>query len=100
MKAYQVVENGKPLKERDIEKPVPTGNQVLLKTIACGVCHSDVHIHEGYFSLGEEAKLPVPLMTDALAMGHEVYGEVVEVGENVKDINNNWIYFIGGLNNF
>jgi alcohol dehydrogenase/propanol-preferring alcohol dehydrogenase len=87
MKAYQVVENGKPLKEREIEKPVPTGNQVLLKTIACGVCHSDVHIHEGYFSLGEEAKLPVPLMTDALAMGHEVYGEVVEVGENVKDIN-------------
>ena len=51
MKAYQVVENGKPLKEREIEKPVPTGNQVLLKTIACGVCHSDVHIHEGYFSL-------------------------------------------------
>ena len=36
--------------------------------------------------MGEEAKLPVPLMTDALAMGHEIYGEVVELGEDVSDI--------------
>jgi len=86
MKAYQVVENGKPLEEREIEKPKPTGKEILLKTVACGVCHSDVHIHEGYFSLGDEAKLPVPLMTDALAMGHEIFGEVVELGDQVKDI--------------
>ena len=51
MKAYQVVENGKPLEEREVEKPKPTGKEILLKTVACGVCHSDVHIHEGYFSL-------------------------------------------------
>jgi len=86
MKAYQVVENGKPLEEREIEKPKPAGKEILLKTVACGVCHSDVHIHEGYFSLGNEAKLPVPLMTDALAMGHEIFGEVVELGDQVKDI--------------
>ena len=86
MKAYQIVENGKPLKKQEIKKPVPHGDEILIKTIACGVCHSDVHIHEGYFSLGEEAKLPVPLMVDALSMGHEVYGEVVQIGENVKDI--------------
>ena len=86
MKAYQVVENGKPLEEREVEKPKPTGKEILLKTVACGVCHSDVHIHEGYFSLGDEAKLPVPLMTDALAMGHEIFGEVVELGDQVKDI--------------
>ena len=86
MKAYQIVENGKPLKKREIEKPTPTGKEILIKTVACGVCHSDVHIHEGFFSLGEEAKLPVPLMTDALAMGHEIYGEVVELGEDVSDV--------------
>ena len=86
MKAYQVVENGKPLEKREIEKPTPTGKEILIKTVACGVCHSDVHIHEGFFSLGEEAKLPVPLMTDALAMGHEIYGEVVELGEDVSGV--------------
>ena len=46
MKAYQVVENGKPLEKREIEKPTPTGKEILIKTLACGVCHSDVHIHE------------------------------------------------------
>ena len=86
MKAYQVVENGKPLVEKNIAKPVPNGNEILIKTVACGVCHSDVHIHEGFFSLGDDAKLPVPLMTDALAMGHEIYGEVVEIGDNVEGI--------------
>ena len=86
MKAYQIIENGKPLKENEIDKPIPKGDEILIKTLACGVCHSDVHIHEGYFSLGNETKLPVPLMTDALAMGHEIYGEVVEIGEEVKDI--------------
>ena len=53
MKAYQIVENGKPLEKREIKKPIPVGEEILIKTIACGVCHSDVHIHEGFFSLGE-----------------------------------------------
>ena len=54
MKAYQVIENGKPLEERTLETPEPKGREVVLKTVACGVCHSDVHIHDGYFDLGEE----------------------------------------------
>ena len=45
MKAYQVTENGKPLEEKNVETPLPKGSEVLIKTIACGVCHSDVHIH-------------------------------------------------------
>ena len=32
MKTYQVVENGKPLIENELEKPTPTGKEVLLKT--------------------------------------------------------------------
>ena len=62
MKAYQVTENGKPLKEKNFETPSPKGKEVLIKTIACGVCHSDVHIHDGYFDLGGGAKLPTPLL--------------------------------------
>ena len=56
MKAYQVIENGKPLEERELDTPNPIGKEVVLKTVACGVCHSDVHIHDGYFELGGGVK--------------------------------------------
>ena len=35
------------------------GGEVLVQVTECGVCHSDVHIHDGYFGLGGEAKLDV-----------------------------------------
>ena len=61
MKAFQVIENGKPLEERELDTPTPSGREVVLKTVACGVCHSDVHIHDGYFELGGGVQLPSPL---------------------------------------
>ena len=61
MKAYQVIESGEPLQLNEFETPEPKGTEVLMKTIACGVCHSDVHIHEGAFDLGGGNKLPLPL---------------------------------------
>ena len=87
MKAYLVIENGKPLEERELEKPQPKGKEVLLKTVACGVCHSDVHLHDGYFDLGGGVQLPSPLPGgEPLTMGHEIFGEVVEVGDEVDGI--------------
>ncbi len=86
MKAYQVVENGKPLEKKEIETPTPTGKEILLKTVSCGVCHSDVHIHDGYFDLGADMKLPMPL-AEPLTMGHEIFGEVVSFGEEVTSVN-------------
>lgn len=85
MKAYQVIENGKPLEEKELDTPMPTGQEVLLKTISCGVCHSDIHIHDGYFDLGGGAKLPTPLQ-EPLTMGHEIFGEVIAVGEKVSKV--------------
>jgi alcohol dehydrogenase/propanol-preferring alcohol dehydrogenase len=49
MKSYKIIENGKPLKQVEIDKPVPVGDEILVKTVSCGVCHSDVHIYEGFF---------------------------------------------------
>jgi len=86
MKAYQVVENGKPLEEKNLDTPAPKGKEILLKTLSCGVCHSDVHIHDGYFDLGGGMQLPTPLL-EPLTMGHEIFGEVVSVGEEVSKIN-------------
>ncbi len=80
-----VVEFGKPLQRVELPTPVPTGTQVLIETRHCGVCHSDVHIHDGYFSLGGEAKVPVraPLPH---ALGHEIEGVVVAVGPDAEGV--------------
>ena len=84
MKAFQFTKNGEPISEFEITKPKPSGKEILIKTVACGVCHSDVHIHEGYFQLGEGAKLPVPLMSDALALGHEVMVRLLKLEIKLK----------------
>jgi D-arabinose 1-dehydrogenase-like Zn-dependent alcohol dehydrogenase len=86
MKAYQVIESGKPLELNEFDTPKPEGEEVLLKTIACGVCHSDVHIHEGAFDLGGGNKLPLPLQMP-YTLGHEIFGEVIELGPDAKNIN-------------
>lgn len=52
--------------------PEPGPGEVLLKVIACGVCHTDLHV-----MLGEVA-FPTPAV-----LGHEVSGEVVACGEGV-----------------
>ena len=86
MKSYKVVKNGEPLEEQQEDIPSPSGEQVLIKTIACGVCHTDVHIHDGYFDLGNDVHIPARATNSPITMGHEVYGEVVQIGENVKGI--------------
>ena len=86
MKSYKVVKNGEPLEEHQLDIPSPSGEQVLIKTIACGVCHTDVHIHDGYFDLGDDVHIPARATNNPITMGHEVYGEVVQIGENVKGI--------------
>ena len=60
---------------KDIETPVVKANQVLIKVKACGVCRTDMHIHEGDF-ISEFPLIP----------GHEFVGEVVEIGENVHGL--------------
>jgi len=85
MLSQVIVEFGSPLKEVETPTPVPTGTEILLKVHNAGVCHSDVHIHDGYFDLGGGNKLP---MANKLphTLGHEIEGEVIAVGPDVKDI--------------
>ncbi|MBL4908309.1 MAG: alcohol dehydrogenase catalytic domain-containing protein [Sneathiella sp.] len=87
MKSYQFEEYGEALVENEKEAPSVSGDQVLMKITACGVCHSDIHIWEGYFDLGNDKKLDVrgkrPL---PFTLGHEIVGEVIAVGENVTGV--------------
>jgi D-arabinose 1-dehydrogenase-like Zn-dependent alcohol dehydrogenase len=74
-----ITEFGKPLQRMEMPTPTPTGTEVLVRVEHCGVCHSDVHIHDGYFGLGGEARLPLGLPLPH-TLGHEVAGEVIAVG--------------------
>ena len=50
------------------------------------MCHSDVHIHDGYFSLGGGNKLPLANIKFPHTMGHEIEGEVVAIGPDAKGV--------------
>jgi propanol-preferring alcohol dehydrogenase len=86
MKSYDVAECGAPLKFFERPTPKPTGSQVLLRVLAAGVCHSDIHIWEGHYDLGggKKLKLTERGVKLPLTMGHETVGEVVALGPDAK----------------
>ena len=57
MKSYDVCECGAPLRLMERPTPKPIGTEVLLKIVAAGVCHSDLHIWEGQYDLGGGKRL-------------------------------------------
>ena len=84
MLSVQIEAFGKPLAQVLRDTPEPRGSEVLMRVSACGVCHSDLHMHDGYFDLGEGNKLD---LTRALqlprTLGHEIAGTVVAIGPEV-----------------
>ena len=48
-----------PLCESVVDTPRPQGCEVLVRVERCGVCHSDLHMQDGYFVLGDGKKLDV-----------------------------------------
>jgi len=62
----------KKFQVKDIDYPRLRENQVIIKVKACGVCKTDLHIHNGEFL----AEFP-------LTPGHEFAGEIEEIGSKV-----------------
>lgn len=77
MKAAVVREFGQPLKIEEVQVQRPGKNQILVKIIACGVCHTDLHAIEGDWPV--KPKMP-------LIPGHEGVGYVAAVGPDVTGI--------------
>ncbi len=88
MQSFDVVEWGKPLQSALRATPVPTGTEVLVRIKYCGVCHSDVHIRDGYFDLGGGKKFHMSDrgMKPPITLGHEPYGIVIAAGPDAKDV--------------
>ena len=64
------------------------GHEVTVRVAFCGVCHSDLHIHQGGFDMGggklsslERAGTSLPV-----TLGHEIVGEVVDIGPDVVEV--------------
>jgi D-arabinose 1-dehydrogenase-like Zn-dependent alcohol dehydrogenase len=85
---FQVCVCGKPLQLNQQPTPQPAGTEVLLKVLAAGVCHSDLHINDGYFDLGGGKRMSLEDrgMKLPVTLGHENVGEVVAVGPDAKGV--------------
>jgi len=75
MKAAVLREIGKPLEIENVEINKPKSREVLIRTAAAGVCHSDLHFIEGLY------RYPMPVV-----LGHESAGVVEQVGPEVHSV--------------
>ncbi|MBM4048657.1 MAG: zinc-binding dehydrogenase [Planctomycetes bacterium] len=84
---------GQPLRERQFPLPKLSPGEVLVKTLASGVCGSDVHMW-----LGQDPRTPRPII-----LGHESCGEIVEVGGQKRSVDGEpltpgrWIFWNRGV---
>lgn len=77
MKAAVAREFGKPLTIEEMPVKEPGENEILVKVMASGVCHTDLHAIDGDWPV--KPKLP-------LIPGHEGVGYVAAIGKNVKNV--------------
>ena len=56
-RCYCLTAHHQPLERRDEDVPEPKGGEVLVRMLAAGVCHSDIHIWDGEYDLGSGRKL-------------------------------------------
>jgi len=88
LKSAQIIEPNKPLEINESELPKPNGNQVIVKVRSTGVCHSDLHLWEGGYDTGDGfMKVTDRGVTFPVTPGHEVVGNVEEIGDSVQGVN-------------
>jgi len=76
MRAMVLERAGRPLQLREVPTPEADAGQVLIRVRACGVCRTDLHILDGELT---QPNLP-------LVLGHQIVGEVLEVGVGVDGL--------------
>jgi alcohol dehydrogenase len=76
---------GAPLCETVVDAPRPQGSEILVRIERCGVCHSDLHMQDGYFVLGGHKKLDVRAgRTLPFTLGHEIAGRIESAGPDAN----------------
>lgn len=85
MKSARIPGPNEPLVLSESENPSPKESQVLIKVLSTGVCHSDLHLWEGGYDMGDGTVMKV---TDRgvkypVTPGHEIVGTVQQTGPDV-----------------
>jgi alcohol dehydrogenase, propanol-preferring len=81
LRRQSLVKFDAPLCETIADIPKPQGKEVLVRVDRCGLCHSDLHIQDGYADLGGGKRLDTTRgMVLPFTLGHEIAGVVDEVG--------------------
>lgn len=75
MRAMVLEEPKRPLQLSDVPKPKPGRGQLLVRVSTCAVCRTDLHVVDG--------ELPSPKLP--LIPGHQIVGQVEEIGEHNSD---------------
>jgi propanol-preferring alcohol dehydrogenase len=77
MRAARLHEGERELRLENVPVRQPRGDQVLVRVVGAGVCHSDLHVLDGLFD--DFVRLPV-------TMGHEIAGRVEAIGPEARDL--------------
>src|SRR5579885_3509223 len=81
MRRQSLVAYGQPLCETVADLPAPHGTEVVLRVERCGVCHSDLHLQDGYFELGADRRLDITKDRSLpFTLGHEIAGVIESAG--------------------
>ncbi len=88
MFSWDIVEHGRPLQLAHRQTPTPQGTEVLVRVLRCGVCHSDLHIWDGYFDLGGGRRFYVRERgcVPPFTLGHEPFGVVEALGPRARGV--------------
>jgi propanol-preferring alcohol dehydrogenase len=76
MLAMVIDRPGAPLSRRELPVPEPGPGEVLVRVLACGVCRTDLHVADG----------DLPPLGRPVVPGHEIVGEVVRAGADVRGL--------------
>jgi alcohol dehydrogenase len=76
-----------PLCETVVDRPRPQSGEVLVRIERCGVCHSDLHMQDGYFTLADGKTLDVRGGRSLpFTLGHEIAGAVEAAGPDAAGV--------------
>jgi alcohol dehydrogenase, propanol-preferring len=85
MRRQSLTAYGAPLCETLADAPQPRGSEVLVRIVRCGVCHSDLHMQDGFFKLGDGKTLDVRAgRTLPFTLGHEIAGVIDDSGPDAN----------------
>ncbi len=87
LRRYSLTAYQAPLCETIVDCPEPKGSEVLVRIERCGVCHSDLHMQDGYFALSDGKQLDIREgRTLPFTLGHEIAGVIERGGPDAAGV--------------